>query len=92
MKTVFGGVYAPSTIGTLLRELSFGHTNQLESVLRNHVTRARACFSFSTAGADPDSRLPATSGVNSSAAVPTRPATIGVYAGSIGLPVPETTA
>jgi hypothetical protein len=24
-KTVFDGVYAPSTIGTLLREFSFGH-------------------------------------------------------------------
>ena len=24
MKTLFGGVYAPSTIGTLLREFSFG--------------------------------------------------------------------
>ena len=33
MKTLFGGVYAPSTIGTLLREFSFGHAPQLESVL-----------------------------------------------------------
>src|SRR5690625_3700427 len=37
MKTLFGGVYAPSTIGTLLREFTFGHTKQLESVLRNHL-------------------------------------------------------
>ncbi|MBV8346313.1 MAG: IS1380 family transposase [Mycolicibacterium sp.] len=39
MKTVFGGVYAPSTIGTLLREFSFGHARQLESVLRHHLAR-----------------------------------------------------
>src|SRR6187431_3701419 len=37
MKTLFGGVYAPSTIGTLLREFSFGHARQLESVLRGHL-------------------------------------------------------
>ena len=37
MKTLFGGVYAPSTIGTLLREFSFGHALQLESVLRAHL-------------------------------------------------------
>lgn len=37
MKTMFGGVYAPSTIGTLLREFSFGHARQLESVLRHHL-------------------------------------------------------
>jgi hypothetical protein len=37
MKTVFDGVYAPSTIGTLLREFSFGHARQLESVLRGHL-------------------------------------------------------
>jgi hypothetical protein len=37
MKTLFGGVYAPSTIGTLLREFTFGHARQLESVLRSHL-------------------------------------------------------
>ena len=37
MKTLFDGVYAPSTIGTLLREFSFGHARQLESVLRHHL-------------------------------------------------------
>jgi Transposase DDE domain group 1 len=37
MKTLFGGVYAPSTIGTLLREFTFGHARQLESVLRQHL-------------------------------------------------------
>ena len=39
MKTLFGGVYAPSTIGTLLREFSFGHARQLESVLRAALGR-----------------------------------------------------
>jgi hypothetical protein len=37
MSTLFGGVYAPSTVGTLLREFSFGHARQLESVLRHHL-------------------------------------------------------
>lgn len=37
MKTLFTDVYAPSTIGTLLREFTFGHTRQLESVLREHL-------------------------------------------------------
>ena len=46
MKTLFDGVYAPSTIGTLLREFSFGHARQLESVLRGHLVacvRAPIC-------------------------------------------------
>ena len=33
MKTLFDGVYAPSMIGTLLREFTFGHAQQLGSVL-----------------------------------------------------------
>jgi Transposase DDE domain group 1 len=37
MKALFGCVYAPSTIGTLLREFTFGHARQLESVLREHL-------------------------------------------------------
>jgi hypothetical protein len=37
MKTLFDGVYAPSTVGTLLREFTFGHVRQLESVLREHL-------------------------------------------------------
>ena len=37
MKTLFDGGYASSTIGTLLREFTFGHTRQLESVLREHL-------------------------------------------------------
>ena len=40
MKTLFDGVYAPSTIGTLLREFTFGHARQLESVLRVSPGRA----------------------------------------------------
>jgi hypothetical protein len=39
MKTVFDRVYAPSTIGTLLREFTFGHGRQLESVLAGHLSR-----------------------------------------------------
>jgi hypothetical protein len=39
MKTLFGGVYAPSTIGIVLREFTFGHARQLESVLRHHLVR-----------------------------------------------------
>jgi hypothetical protein len=31
------GIYAPSTLGVLLREFSFGHARQLESVLREHL-------------------------------------------------------
>jgi hypothetical protein len=34
---LFDGVYAPSTLGTLLREFSFGHARQLESELRKHL-------------------------------------------------------
>ena len=37
MKTLFDGVYAPSTVGALLREFTFGHARQLESVLREHL-------------------------------------------------------
>jgi len=33
MKALFDGVYAPSTIGKLLREFTFRHARQLESVL-----------------------------------------------------------
>jgi hypothetical protein len=31
------GAHGPSTIGTLLREFTFGHARQLESVLREHL-------------------------------------------------------
>src|SRR4051812_14426040 len=37
MPILFDAVYAPSTLGTLLREFSFGHARQLESVLRAHL-------------------------------------------------------
>ena len=33
MKALFDGVYKPSKIGMLLREFTFGHAHQLESVL-----------------------------------------------------------
>lgn len=39
MSRVFERVYAPSTIGTLLREFTFGHARQLESVLAVHLSR-----------------------------------------------------
>ena len=34
---VFDEVYAPSTLGILLREFSFGHSNQLAAVARAHL-------------------------------------------------------
>ena len=34
---VFDEVYAPSTVGILLREVSFGHSNQLAAVARAHL-------------------------------------------------------
>src|SRR5262249_56483154 len=34
---VFNEVYAPSTVGILLREFSFGHANQLAAVAREHL-------------------------------------------------------
>src|ERR687890_11002 len=37
MPILFDGVYAPSTLGTLLREFTFGHARQLESVLGEHL-------------------------------------------------------
>src|SRR3954453_11449256 len=37
MPILFNGIYAPSTLGVLLREFSFGHPRQLESVLRQHL-------------------------------------------------------
>src|SRR3954467_102398 len=42
MPILFDGVYAPSTLGTLLREFSFGHARQLESVLREHLAALAA--------------------------------------------------
>ena len=45
---VFGEVYAPSTVGILLREFSFGHANQLAAVARAHLIAlaARALVVF----------------------------------------------
>src|SRR4029078_11598516 len=37
MKTLFERVYAPSTVGTLLREFTVGHARQLDSVLTAHL-------------------------------------------------------
>ena len=37
MPILFDAVYAPTTLGTLLREFTFGHARQLESVLREHL-------------------------------------------------------
>src|SRR4029078_11077248 len=37
MKAFFERVYAPSTVGTLLREFTFGHARQLDSVLAEHL-------------------------------------------------------
>jgi hypothetical protein len=37
MPILFNGIYAPSTLGVLLREFSFGHGRQLESALRQHL-------------------------------------------------------
>ena len=37
MARLFGGVYAPATLGQFLREFTHGHTRQLASVLRAHL-------------------------------------------------------
>jgi hypothetical protein len=37
MKQLFGGVYAPATLGILLREFTFGHARQLAGVQRRHL-------------------------------------------------------
>ena len=37
LKQVFGGVYASTTLGILLREFTHGHTRQLSTVLRKHL-------------------------------------------------------
>src|SRR5918994_1138818 len=42
MPILCDGVYAPSTLGTLLREFSFGHARQLESVLREQLVALAA--------------------------------------------------
>jgi len=36
-KELFDGVYPLSTVGTLLREFTFGHGKQLESVMAEHL-------------------------------------------------------
>lgn len=42
MTELFDGVYAPSTVGILLREFTFGHAKQLESVMREHLLALNA--------------------------------------------------
>ncbi|MBL8929309.1 MAG: hypothetical protein JNL54_04220 [Kineosporiaceae bacterium] len=37
MRRAFGGVYAASTLGIMLREFTFGHTAQLAGVARRHL-------------------------------------------------------
>lgn len=37
MSRLFGGVYAPATLGQFLREFTHGHTRQLASVARAHL-------------------------------------------------------
>jgi hypothetical protein len=39
---LFGGVYAPSTLGIFLREFTYGHSLQLGAVMRRHVTALAA--------------------------------------------------
>jgi hypothetical protein len=42
MKKLFDVVYAPATMGILLREFTHGHTRQLASVLRRHLSALAA--------------------------------------------------
>jgi hypothetical protein len=42
MKRLFGGVYACATLGILLREFTYGHTRQLQAVLRAHLVALAA--------------------------------------------------
>ncbi|MGH3801012.1 MAG: IS1380 family transposase, partial [Pseudonocardiaceae bacterium] len=37
MPSLFGGVYAPSTLGSFLREFTFGHVRQLGAVARRFL-------------------------------------------------------
>jgi hypothetical protein len=41
-KALFESVYAPSTVGTLLREFTFGHARQLDVVLDEHLAALSA--------------------------------------------------
>lgn len=51
MTTLFDGVYAPTTLGILLREFTFGHTKQLAAAARAHLA-ALAARTPLLAGAD----------------------------------------
>jgi len=48
MKRLFGGVYAPSTLGILLREFTHGHVRQLDAVLTQHLLALTRCTSLLT--------------------------------------------
>jgi hypothetical protein len=43
MPRLFGGVYAPATLGQFLREFTHGHALQLASVLRAHLVSLVGC-------------------------------------------------
>ena len=50
---VFNEVYAPSTVGILLREFSFGHANQIAAAAREHLIALAArpdCWLVPTSG------------------------------------------
>ncbi|MEX3601263.1 IS1380 family transposase, partial [Kocuria carniphila] len=57
MKRVFGGCYAPSTLGSFLREFTFGHVRQLDAVasrfLESLAGRAPLLGRPGAAGSDP---------------------------------------
>ena len=55
MARLFGGVYAPATLGQLLREFTHGHTLQLASVLRAHLVNLVECTG--SAAGDPRAGL-----------------------------------
>ena len=54
MKTLFDGVYAPSTIGKLLRVFTFRHARQLESVLS---AAAMCCYGKQAGSSCPGCRI-----------------------------------
>ena len=61
-----------------------GNTASRRAGLVEALHQLAGLCSVSTEGGDPGSRLPATSGVNTRVTMPTSPATISMYAGTIG--------
>ena len=43
-QALFGGVYAPSTLGSFLRSFTHGHVQQLVAVLRAMLVSLAACY------------------------------------------------